>query len=206
MTRFILPAVAALAILLSVWLAYANFQYAGKLAEARALVTEKISIAKGATARSQLALLAAAEDSARADSAIRAAEAYAARARALKTQLAQVRTQEAADTAALLAKVLDERDLAVLESASWQSAFEEQVKATAALEAANGKLKVALNEQIAATEGLQGSAGKLVDATQRKFWDRFVPKLAINATIGVDPLQPEQGIKKVVGIGASWTL
>lgn len=205
MTRILLI-VTVVSVLLGAWLAYSNFKYAGKLAEARAEAQSYSKEAKAASAASGLALVAAAEDSARADKAEQAAQAHAARARALQAQLAMAKTAATPDTAAIIAQALDERDLAVQAGEAWMNAFVEQEKATASLQSANHKLTVALESERAASGKLQGATDKLVKASKRSFWDRFAPKLSINATVGVDPLHPEQGIKKVVGIGGSWSL
>ena len=100
--------------------------------------------------------------------------------------------------------MLDERDIAILESEAWESAYNEQVQASVKLRVVNAGLTKALEDERAASLKLQESSGKLVKASKRSFWDRFAPKVAINATVGVDPLQPEQGVKKVVGVGLSW--
>jgi hypothetical protein len=204
--RYIIPAVAIIAVILAVTLAYSNWQYAGQLAEARAQVEDKIEEAKAASAESERALILAAEETARADSAEQAAEEHAARARAMKDQRTQIASKVPADSIEMLAQLIDERNIAVVEAASWEAAYEDEKRATASLRIANDTLTKALKNERAASGKLQGASQKLVDASKRSFWDRFAPKASINVTVGVEPLQPEQGVKKVVGVGLSWAL
>jgi hypothetical protein len=84
------------------------------------------------------------------------------------------------------------------ESESWHDAYDEQKAATARLEAAAGPLVDASQAQTDASQHLS-------KASKPSFLGRLVPKVGVNATIGVDPLQPEEGIKKVVGVGVSWS-
>jgi DNA-directed RNA polymerase subunit F len=195
--KAIVSAVAALAVGLSVFLAYTNFKYAGTLAEARAQVVDKVLEAKAANARTARALLTAAEATSNAKHASKIASIEADKARALRVQLQAIR--QAGPTGSTT-------DTAIAEADAWKSAFEHQLVATAHLQVAVDTLTNALNNERAASAKLQAASTRLVTATKRSFWSRFIPKLAINATVGVDPLQPEQGIKKVVGIGGSWVL
>jgi crotonobetainyl-CoA:carnitine CoA-transferase CaiB-like acyl-CoA transferase len=204
--RFIFPSIAVLAVLLSVFLARANFQYAGKLAAARALVQLHVDVSKSVDAASARAQIIAAAETQRADSAESVAKTAAARARALQAQLKAIQTSTPADTAALVAKVLDERDVAVQAGEAWMEAFEQEAVAAASLRIAVDTLSSALVNERAASANLRQSADKLVLATKPGFWGRFVPKVALNATVGIDPTQPEQGVKKVVGLGLSWPL
>lgn len=204
--------IAALAVLLSGFLMYSNWKYSGKLAQARAVTQLAIDEAKAANAASERAELVAEEAQVAADRAHWEAATHAEDAKAARAKLAAIRAAiptgaTTLDTlAARIAASRESTTVALQEAYSWQLAYESQLEATARLQAAVDTLAPALQAERAASQKLQGGAQTLVDATGDSFWKRLVPKLSINATVGVDPLKPQEGIKKVVGIGGSWEL
>lgn len=203
----VIAAVAVLAVGLNVLLAYTNFKYSGKLAEARALVQSHILEAKAASAASARALIAANEANSSAKQASKQAAAHAERARALRAQLAQVRAVSKTDApldsiAARIVAARDSFDTVDAEASEWKSAFESQLEATAKLQLAVDTLSSALQAERASNVKLQGSAGNLAKASRRGFWERFVPKVGVGAAAGVNPQGKPDA---VVGVTLSWT-
>jgi hypothetical protein len=195
--RLIVSAVALLATIISIFLARANFQYAGKLAEARAVVQDKVKIAKAASAATELALFQASESEARADAAEKAAAEQAANARALRAQRKAPPAGSAVDSIAFIIAS------AQAETESWKSAYELQLEATAQLRAALKSVKPALEGEHKASIELQGASTKMADASKQSFWNRLVPDVGVGVAAGITP----QGKPDVVaGVTLAWPL
>ena len=133
-----------------------------------------------------------------ADSAVKRAEATAARRVAQAPAVAKI-VAAAPDTCApVIAALEGARDLAVETADAWKQAYDSTAAAAARLKAAGEVVVPAVQAQTEVSE-------HLADASRPGFFARLVPKVGVNATIGVDPLKPEEGVKKVVGVGVSWS-
>lgn len=185
-------ATAVLAVLAGLWL---QFHHNQDLAAARAETEYAVAVAKVALAYGDSmssiaaeASAAAAEQAYQADAAERARKAAApARAKIVAAAPDTCRPAIAALTA--------ERDEAVAEAAGWHQAYQEQLRATAALQSAQDSLRPA-------TEHLANAATTLVKKSGESFWHRITPQFGIGGTVGIDPTTGK--LAKAIGPTLTW--
>lgn len=86
---------------------------------------------------------------------------------------------------------------------NFKSAYEEQKKATASLQAAVDTLIPKLEQLSSASGRLDDSSGRLVKASKGSFWDHVVPKVGVGGAVGINPAgRPDA----VIGLTLSWQL
>jgi hypothetical protein len=95
---------------------------------------------------------------------------------------------------------------AVIALAQADSAYESEHQAAQELRSGLDTVVTAAVPLVAATEHLSDAAESLVKASKPSWLARLKPDVSITATVGIDPLHPEQGIKKVVGVGFGWRI
>lgn len=124
--------------------------------------------------------------------------AKAAEARAELAEIAAAAHVAKKDTIVIRAK-------AHAAKGDYKQAYEEQKKATAELEAAVDTLAPALKGAREQLRNLGDASQGLVDKTKPSFWKSLVPKVGAQVTVGIDPLKPQEGLKKIVGVGVHWS-
>lgn len=128
----------------------------------------------------------------------------------------EIKRSKAAEARAELAEIAAARHVAKKDTiviraqahaakGDYKQAYEEQKKATAELEAAVDTLAPALKDARSQLRNLGDASQGLVNKTKPSFWKSLTPKFGVQATVGIDPLKPQDGVKHIVGIGAQWS-
>lgn len=143
-----------------------------------------------------------------ADAAVTVAESYKARADAadrradsaakvaIKYKAERIKLQPAVERAIAAAPdtckpVIDTLSAALAAADStaehYQTAFEDQKRATAYLQAAYDTTRSALDSVSADARRLASQSQKLVNASKRSFFSRFIPEIGFGGAVGLDP-------------------
>lgn len=189
-----------------------DFQYNQDLSQALGALHYAQQTAEQERANAKAVFVLATRYATEADSLEKAAKKSENRARHAEGQLAQANTTadkltaEAPDTCAIyLSAVVKARDIAVETADEWQDSYEQEKAAAGKLRARGDSLEQS-NTSLVKVVGSLGDASKTVLKKQRRsFFAALTPDFGVHATVGIDPLKPEDGIKKVVGIGAHWS-